>query len=475
MLAALPAVETLALVGARLHSSLSSFHPVYNDEVHFWHEVATARVAGLGGGYYTIDEHPAAFAWTHFGPHGPFFPLLLAGLSALGGWHLDSAPILNLLFLASALAAAGIVALDTWASTAAAAAGIATMWPLLLLVPTYMQESLHQAIGIGLAAGLVVLARAPGRRPRLAIALGVGAVLASFLRPTWALLLPPIAVLGFRLGPRPAVVATAACGALALLVLAVFDGLAASVPTSFTAQLLHSGPGAAHLFAHHARENLGRLLSLQVDDPLQVALRYQVLLGGVMAPLALMAARRRLDRELAVVLWFGGTLLAVVVLVYDTGSYKDYRTLAPVLGAVLILLAASRYRLAVVPIVLINAAVAGVFLGSYSDLRSPNFAPAQADRTRFAAAARHMTFRPGADPWCNTLLTDVYPPVLVEVPPGFGISTLTDPAHVGSGVRSGYVLLGAPGSDRLAARIRLSPLATTDWGTLYRNPAAGCP
>ena len=73
----------------------------------------------------------------------------------------------------------------------------ASFWPVVLALPTTMQEPLHFAIGCVLAPLLLRLLKDDDPRPRTLIACALVLCLASLVRPVWALLAIP---LGWHLG-----------------------------------------------------------------------------------------------------------------------------------------------------------------------------------------------------------------------------------------------------------------------------------
>src|SRR5438552_656405 len=94
-----PAVEVSLLLAVRLNASLLDCAPSWGDEVHYWNEVACFVRAGFDGGYCVADERTAAATWSHFGPHGPGFPVSYGLLGRVLGWHPVSGPFFHLIVL----------------------------------------------------------------------------------------------------------------------------------------------------------------------------------------------------------------------------------------------------------------------------------------------------------------------------------------------------------------------------------------
>src|SRR5260221_6993261 len=90
-------VVSLALAGH--HATLADCRPSWNDDVNYWNDIACFTRAGFGAGYCVVDERPAPAKWSHFGPHGPVFPLLYGLPARVVGWHPTSGPFFNLAVL----------------------------------------------------------------------------------------------------------------------------------------------------------------------------------------------------------------------------------------------------------------------------------------------------------------------------------------------------------------------------------------
>src|SRR5467141_2945707 len=102
--AALPAVEVSILLYVFFRRRLLDHIPgVINDAIDYWLEAQAFRYAGFHGGYFTIDERPAPWSFSHFGSHGPLFPMIHGTLGRLFGWHPYSIPLFHLAFVTAAL------------------------------------------------------------------------------------------------------------------------------------------------------------------------------------------------------------------------------------------------------------------------------------------------------------------------------------------------------------------------------------
>jgi hypothetical protein len=297
------------------------------DEMHYWCEIECFDRAGFKGGYSIVNEKPAAARWTHFGPHGPAFPVLCGTLARLFGWHAATAPLFNVGWLVVAsIAWLGLVR-PTLKQLAAAAFVVLTFWPCLLYIPATLQESVHCAVAIALA-GLAHRSIAAGDRrtwPFLVLA-----SMASLVRLTWALLLLiPVLAPGQRVTKTTRVIAFAMVPVLIL----IWRAIASPYPNfmeSVMAMARQRPLTASYDFLLHAGKNLyalcaalfqpfstlyvpSRAVPYQTlfEQPLQMVERYQVLLLIVIAALALLWTRAS-TRGIGVFVVNGSLLMLVV-------------------------------------------------------------------------------------------------------------------------------------------------------------------
>jgi hypothetical protein len=116
-----------------------------------------------------------------------------------------------------------------------------------------------------------------------------------------------------------------------------------------------------------------------------------------------------------------------------------------------------------------------VFSTAFREERQANFVwDARGQRELAAALAGRVAFRPGEPRWCNTLLASQFPPFLAAVPAGVGISLVREQDQVALPVKSRYLLLDDRAIADFRAPLRIQPLATLPYGTLYLNLDAQC-
>ena len=475
------------LVWLCFHVPIASFRPSPNDELAYWHQAATFSQVGFNGGYYTLGEVTNPSGVTPFGPHGPGFAVLYGTFGAMFGWYPHSVVLLNLALLA--VAAALFLTLSSlpterlWMSGAL----LVTFWPLVFWAPTGMQEALHHAGAITMAA---FFAHALGPRKRTGV-LAFGWIVLSglaFIRPSWLVLMPLWALASARGGSWRSIFASLA-GAL-LLAAAVYTAYNATVaPFSggfffLRVANLDVGIGAV---VNNLAANLRRTAALAEYDAFEVLHRVQYwtwLVAGLVVLVAGIARQSRkdllaaADRHLMFGLAAMGMALALMLALYMLTNWAEHRVLSAFLLFAAMLCAAGRGRSSaarVTALVISNVLGTGVFLGAFRENRGDNFIwDPRPYRSFDEAIAGKITYVPGASRWCNTLLAAQRPPYLTGVPPGIGLSIVREADNLSLPPRSRYLLLDDVARAELRRPISTQELAVFPFGTLYLNREAEC-
>jgi hypothetical protein len=484
-----PAAVSLLLPAMLMGSRLDAYTPAWSDEVVYWHSALTFSQVGFDGGYYTHAEQPAPAAFSHFDTHGPWFPMLLGGVAGLAGWYPHSVPSLNLLLLTAALALFVYLTRPDARQLLFMGLLLLVFWPALLYAPSSMQESLHQSAGIVLAALFFIrLAQGENTPRRLLAAALVLIALAALLRLTWALLFLPLLAYG---SGRARQVRLLLAGAGFVAAFLLFQWLGAPYPYNFTTRLLPIlAANPAEGLSIWLRQFIGNLRRLTLGEPLEIALRFQVfllvaalLIGRASASRALVRARRWLfggsrlpAGEAGFHLVNLGLLLALNLALYDIFAWRDYRVLAPhLLLSALLLIAFRRLRLAGL-LIATGALLLPAFLSTYRDLHQAHFNADRAEMAAFASTLEtHVRYQPGApSAWCNTILTDDLPPLLLGVPAGIGFSVDATMEQVILPPKSRYLLIRPENAARLAASAPLRHLESLPGRDLYLNENVEC-
>jgi hypothetical protein len=482
---AAPALVTFGMFHFRMGTSLFDTVPTINDEVAFWGEIATFRVAGFNGGYHSTNEQIPPARFSRFDPKGPAYPVLYGLLAVVLGWKPWSGPVFHLLFLAAGTAAWLWACRPGPKQSAVAALLMATFWPCLLWLPTTMQEGLHCAFAFLIAAAVE---RSFTLAPRTAWQFaGPMLVIAAcgLFRVTWAFLLFPWVLLGLReFSARGRVLgASAAAGLFVGLFLLSRQVSAPHIlpegigVVSWTLQMMKTSPEEAwSFFVGHTEWNIRNLVLPDGGKPLEVLQRY--LLFGMLALTCVLVWRGRKGVDFNNTgrwMFFGlnmAPLTLAVILTYDVADWRDYRVVAPhLLLSLLVLTAGPGWRWVLVPCAAHLAFLPAFwtqFAETHHDRVSWDREMVAAFRTELQGVLHYDPSRSG---WDNTVLVPLdfmtYP--LVAVPPGMGVNCILSPQTFVLPPRSRYLLLSDDYVEAMRRAFRLRPMVRTRMGWLCLN------
>jgi len=483
-----PALLVSGLVKVFLHATIFNFTPSITDEVDYWHEANTLLTTGLNSGYYTFNEIPGRISFLHFGAHGPFFIVLEALVGKVAGWQPYTGAAANLVVVTIAVALFIVLTRPSTWRLVALGIVLSCTWPLLVYLPTNMEEPFQDAIAIVVAGLFVLLFRAREPSRRVAIPLICLLALVSLVRPTWSLLILPAVLLGWR--PRTWPWRTAAVlGSLAAVAVLTYVFSATAAPpypqrialyTRLVDAITAHGPAGILDFVSAALRNLWTfVIPSRLEDPLVTVQRAQVvvILAAYLVFGVLALRRKSGGSEALFQLWNLGSILSAVVTFNFVGDWVDWQVIAPQLILSVVLLVGLGNRDWLVALFVISSLLVGrTFVHDFIQFRAPQFQYSQAQLTEFRDAVKPwLVYQPNQGPWCNTLLlAENYPPEMIEVPPGIGISIMLGD-EMKLPPRSHYLLLDGATYQRLQGSLNVRPLASTVRGELYENLDAGCP
>lgn len=497
----LPTLLTWLFLQAFFSATLLDFAPATDDEVLLWHQTATFQAAGFNGGYYTYEEQPAAVALSHFAAHGPFFPLLYGTVARLWGWHAYTGAVFNLVLVTAAILIFILAAQPGTRQLALLGVVLATFWAITYLIPDNSQEALHLSVGIVGAAVIYLLLKTDRPlSPLVLVPLFIFVIAISLLRPFWALLLPPLALIAargrsFRIRVLSVGIALPVAGAVVALAIA------------FAAPYPNFVRDALEAFADSPRRALAlELAKLRYDIPaflgsgdrypLAIVERYEMLaLVGILGIGTVLAYyKTRPDRGTFLarhrvslfIIYCLCSILIVNLFFYQPVGYQAYRVFAPsLLMAMLLLLMDEKYRL-VILLIGINLLCLPIFLSTFQADKARNFRFDTVGVQAFSeATAAALQYDATANAWCNTILVDGALfcqdgrcDYALAIPPGFGISMVYFPQRLSAPLKSKYLLLTEQGMSvvrkRIGEELQLSTVARTPFGTLFQNQGAAC-
>ena len=457
------------------------------------------------GVWWTVGEEAAPASFTHFYAWGPWYIALYGLIGKAVGWNPWSPILFDVAAVTLALLGGLLLIRPNIGRLALMLIVLLTYWPLHLYLPLAMQEPFHHAVAIMLAGIFYRLLVHEGKVPLRLLGAALVVILgAALVRPTWALLLLPLATIivekrlhgcatggsRFRQVARywPLLVAGAVVAGIFLL--SRYVAAPYPQPVMFDVQLLLSSPV----------DSLPRLLAVTIEqgmtylwpdigNPLWTLLRYQAL--GIVLWMTVLTFRRRGNNappgapvrptwhraERLTHILNLSLIVLLVLMLWRVGMWMDYRVIVPHLMLSLLLLCACGRARVVAVVVLAGLLVTPSFLTAYKVLAPPQFADEQARIDAFAAqTAGTLVYQAQGDPWCNTILMPLgsaFRPESLAIPAGIGISFDHDDSRR-SELKSRYVMVDDENREFLTRAFDLQFLAATALGDLYRNVGRSC-
>jgi len=346
--ALLPAAIVFGLIALLFKAGPHQFLPIWNDEVVYWNEAAVFAEAGFHGGYVTVHEEIAAAEFSRFGPHGPVFAIFHGSIGRVIGWQPPTAFFINLVVVS--LAALAWVRGTGAGTSPAALLLLVGFWPLLLYLPTQMQEPTHFALAFLFALLIARLGDAPG--PLTYVMATLLLTVAALLKPSWALLLLPLGWARARragpIGITLLLLVTLVASAAAFRIFGTLASPSRNAVPALMSALAEAPARVPALLVDSAARNLSAWFTLNEDTPPEVVFRYFTVLFVAILFVRCTFARPRapahadsLDAALLTV----APVLGITLLIGDVESWRDFRLIAPhVFVALLLLVAHTRWE-----------------------------------------------------------------------------------------------------------------------------------
>lgn len=489
---AIPAVVSLLLLRLVMNAGLFDYVPAWSDEIFYWKQIQVFSEVGLNGGYFTLDEFPAAAPFSRFYAHGLAFPAVFGTIARVTGWHFYTMPVLNLLLLTGALAFFLAVTRPALSQTIWVGILVAACLPVYFYSVSTMQESVHQAAGIVCAACFYRLLQ---NRDSGVFRFGFGLFLAfiSLLRPTWSLLFVPFFVLKLEPVTRKGLAMALIKSAIPISVFFylfqywgapyVYGPIRQFLVTVRTESLM-AGIG---YWLNFIRYNLVWLVQ---DRLVPFAQRLVFFVVFALALLPYLKRSRRIfrrfmpltpqsQRERYFHLLNLGLILVLNVVIYELGEWRDYRVLAPhLLLSLLVYLLANEKKSLIKLAVVAQILVLPVFISDYRAFYTDHFTveqPLLAEMRQVSETYLHYDAA-AENGWCNTVLVRGWHPRWLEINPKMGFSVLLSPHTNPLLPQSKYLIIDEPVYTILADRgVHLEHLADLSLQTkLYLNHDADC-
>jgi hypothetical protein len=302
-------------------------------------------------------------------------------------------------------------------------------------------------------------------------------VLLSFIKPSWAILLPLWAVATSHRGSTARLLVMVGVSLVcAAAVFAAYGRTVAPYSTGgffFLRALSFSLP--TDEITKNVLDNIRRLRTPNQFQSIEILHRFQYVSFLVMAGIAVVVSRSRTHFILSAAAM--AAALGAMLMLYEFASFAEHRLLSAFLlfGALLCVAAPGRIGpLLAVGLIVSNLAASRISLVNFEAGRRDQYRydDSSVVQLRQAIAGKVM-FRPGTSRWCNTLLASQFPPDLIAIPAGIGLSVVQKPERVGV-PKSRYLLLDDEMRMAFGAALDVEAIATLPYGVIYVNRHAVC-
>lgn len=441
-----PLLATVILPRFLLDSNLLEFHAGWSDEIVYRQEILTFKETGFQGGYFSVDEQPAKYTGSRFGTHGPAFALLIGGLTRLTGWKEYLFPFINMAFISLSLIGFLYLVRPDRTQTVFILLLVALYYPMLLYIPSLMQESFHHALAIVFAGLLIKVSKLPIISFGLKIVILLILLIAALVRVTWSVLAFPFLFFLITGKKRIILALFLGLGFFVLMILYYF-----SFTSPYTQGSLQSMLEAPNLIAKlniiliNFSDNLAKFFQWDsMGLELSNLFHYQylfILLGICLLPTK--------DRAFTI---SGGFILLVSLLMtfglYKVGYFVDYRVLSPLLlfGLLSLVMNVKMNKLStffLVLFLLFTVAFLPKFIQNYRSFHVDHFWKNNDPIAQnIGKSLGTIQFMKNASPWCNSILTNhgSYDEMRYLMP-GIGINTLLQLNEPNYGVKSHYLFV----------------------------------
>jgi len=414
------------------HHSVFESGPCWSDELSYWHETLSFCQKGFDFGYYTINE--ALPKCLSFGTHGFGAVSVYALFGKIFGWKTYSIVIANSFFLSLAFLISVIISKVSSKNLLSMLLFSMSFTPLILFSSTSMTELLNFSVLI-VYIGLLYVYFKRGGNQLLALLL-VFCTGISFIRIIYIVLFLPLLLNrkdGFRIDFRFWIYFVLWL-IYSMLLFFVNNLFVSPYPDSFLSGLFASSSLSDLIssFSIHFVQNLRNFINPLSDSPIQVLLRYFILITCVYSLIKskiLQSRFKSFEIEYFIVFLILFLFLLINITAYDIFDWRDYRVMAPVLFGCILFLILSGKRSVLYFSLGIN--IVGIILLINSPTLIESFSNGRYVNSVENKVLNHVNYTKSPNSrFTNTIVVCQFSSdVVLNIPAGIGIScsdTLTD-------------------------------------------------
>ncbi len=497
LMAVLPALMVTIIITTQNKVPLTHFIPVSpTDQNEYWHQIATFNLTGFNGGYYTHLEQTALITQSRFGVHGPFYIILMGALSKITGWSYSTPIFFNMMFLALGFVIFAYLSNLDNIQIVLAGLTLCLFPPVLVYLPTAMQESFQQMVGIIFAAifGISLAYKEKLNFWKKAAVIAF-TFFVSLIRPSWGLLFFPLFALYFPKNLKKQILAFFISLIFLLAVILLLSLFITPGNNTISQAIAQFDPGfrsGLKFLFNTISDNLKIYFNISNIPQMVFRLEYMLILIFALAYTFLLLRKKKkrstaqnlLNTDTELNFFFFLILFPIIVWSFSLYFIKnDMRFIAPYFLLIFFLLIFYKRYFFVITFVLINLLILPASISLTTYLNSNNFIY---PNEKITATKQIMDQSIHYDPrqtnaWCNTILVPVtlYDYRISQIPAGIGISYVLNNNGVDKiafPIKSKYVLLTTQEANELyqSAMDQLEYLVNFPDSILFINKNAAC-
>jgi hypothetical protein len=497
LMAVLPALMVTIIINTQDKVPLTNFIPVSpNDQNEYFHQIATFNVAGFNGGYYTHMENTAPIPQSKFGVHGPVYIVMMGLFSRITGWSYTTPIFFDMAFLALGFVIFAILSNLNNTQIILAGLTLSLLTPVLMFLPTAMQESFHQMVGIIFAA---IFGLSFAYQEKLDLWKKAAVIAFTFfvalMRPTWGLFFFPLFALFFPKDLKKQILAFFTSLFFFVLVIGLINLLITPGNNTISQAVTKIDPGFRSTIRYLIQTSLSNLaLFVKPTSIPQIVSRVEymmiALLTFIFSIILLrkkksgLTAQNLANSDAGLNIFFFLVIVPIIIFCFALYLMKnDMRLMAPYFLLIFFLLIIKKKYPFVIVFTLVNLLILPASISLVGDLSSKNFSySAESINKTKNLMNQSLHFDASqTDAWCNTILVPItlYDYRISQIPAGIGVSYVLDNNGIDQivfPIKSKYLLLTTRQIDDLGPSElnQLDKLATFPDSVLFINKKAVC-
>ena len=479
-----PFLSTTLLVKILFNSDLNHFQLRLSDEIQYWQEINTFKTVGFDGGYYSVQEFISHSSFSHFGIHGPAFAVSMGLLTRIFGWTQTSGPLYNIAFITFGLLLFILLTRPNLKKKLFLLSTVILFYPILIYIPSTMQDSLNQMLALILGGVLIQLSKNEKSSLIIPVLGVILALIAGLLRVYSAVVFfPLIYLLGRRRDKKWFIVSTIISFFIVLLVSALYFYWTSPYPNLFLYELFHLEPMTPRIFitffAKHFLVNIKDYISLaSIMNPMEIMQRYLTIFLSI----AMIYFIYKKKTQFVVPLFILDSGVITEIALNAVGRLGDLRLIAPFVIIVLVFFISNlEYKECAVSLslfLIFCALFFPAFIDNYKNyFNQAHFAindPKNEDLIP-SPALSNIKYQRGSNPWCNSIFTNViYTPKLLSLQAGIGVNYILNINQVEPPIHSHYLYLSTDLIDKFELTDKVKLIQTEGDLALFVQTSDGC-